>query len=143
RRWPPILPARPTARPHRSPETATPATRAQAPFAPFPVSGPIALMPIDNAGVVAAEERAHFATLLSRYPEHVTTHEADAIANWLERVASRADQRALATDPRTCAQYRRFRAEHGGATLPEKLGKAVLLVSIVTAVAAALSLLAA
>ncbi|GAM05610.1 MULTISPECIES: hypothetical protein [Novosphingobium] len=100
------------------------------------------MLPIENAGVVAAEERAHVAYLLTRYPHELTLRETEDLTNWFDRVATPADVLALAQDPTIAPHYRAFRAAHYGVSGPRRIGRLLVVLGTVAAVAGALSLMA-
>ncbi|MBT0671174.1 hypothetical protein HT136_22640 [Novosphingobium profundi] len=99
-------------------------------------------MQTQNAGVVAAEERAYVAHLLRRYPERLSPHEEADVANWFDRIASPADVRALIADPALAERYEAFRAARVHRSGPPRLVRTVLVLALVTTVVGALSLLA-
>ena len=94
----------------------------------------------NNAGVIANEERARIAALLSRYPEN-TEAELAELARWFERVATPLDLGMLASDPATAQAYRAYRAVHIDRFKPVDLVKAAIFVSAVLAVFAAIAML--
>lgn len=99
-------------------------------------------MSIQNSGVVAADERAQIAALLARYPDGLSPSELEEIHNWFDRVATPLDLGLLAGDPEVAAQYRAYRAEHVDKFKPRDIGKAIVFVGAIVAVASAITLLA-
>lgn len=98
-------------------------------------------MPIDNAGAVAADERAQVAALLARFPDLDETEIAH-IRNWFDRVASPLDLGTLAGDPAIAQQYRAFRAMHIDPLGARDLGKAAVWVAGLSVLALAIAFLA-
>lgn len=99
-------------------------------------------MPIDNAGVVAADERTLVAQLLSRYPDNLEQGDLAYLHNWFDRIATPLDLGLLAGDPAITAQYQAYRATHIDRFKPKDIGKAVLFAGAVAAVAGAIFLMA-
>lgn len=94
----------------------------------------------NNAGVIAHEERARVAALLSRYPDN-TEAELAELARWFERVATPLDLGMLASDPDTTEAYRAYRAAHIDRFKPADLLRAAIFVAAVLAVFAAIAIL--
>jgi len=93
----------------------------------------------ENAGVIAAEERARIAALLARYPD-LSQGDLDEIHNWFNRVASPLDFGILASDPKVAVQYRAYRSQHHDRFKPRDLGKVAIFVGAVAAVVGAVVL---
>ena len=86
-----------------------------------------------NAGVIAAEERARISALLRRYPD-LAPGELSEIHNWFNRVATPLDLGMLASEPEIAAQYRAYRAEHHDRFKAKDLVKAALFIGVIAAV---------
>ena len=89
-----------------------------------------------NAGIIAAEERARISALLRRYPD-LAPGELSELHNWFNRVATPLDLGTLASDPETAIQYRAYRAEHDRFKARD-LVKAALFIGVIAAVIGAI-----
>lgn len=97
-------------------------------------------MNMTNAGVVADDQRAHIANLLSRYPDN-TEAELAELGRWFKRSATALDIGILASDPATADAYRAYRAAHVDRFKPADLIRAAAFIAVVAAVFVLIALL--
>jgi hypothetical protein len=93
-----------------------------------------------DQGAHRAEQRAHAAALLSRYPD-LTDAELKELHAWFAKGATALDLGLLASEPDIAEPYRAYRAEHYDRIKPADLGRAALFIAGAVGVIGGIALL--
>jgi hypothetical protein len=99
-------------------------------------------MPPHDSGAHGADERAHVAALLTRYPD-LPDSDLDRIHQWFRRGASALDLGLMASDPQVAPHYRAYRADYYDRIKPADWFKATVCVGIAIGVVALIALMVA
>jgi hypothetical protein len=89
-------------------------------------------MTSQETGASSADDRAHIAALLTRYPE-LPTAELDRLHRWFHKGATALDLGLLASDPDISEQYRAYRAEHYDRIKPADISRAAMIIGVALA----------